>query len=171
MSDYQNYDDEARKPRPVPQKGKKSPAGNAGKSGPSAPAQQRGKVVPGKRAGGGAGEEKTFVLQQVDISELATEEALQSEKYRAAREIEEGVRDIKDCYDEFSTLVNHQQQGLDTASKNVEVSVTNVQAGTEQLKKAQEHQKSSRKRMCCIVAILVVVIAVIVVVVIVLKKD
>jgi cobalamin biosynthesis Mg chelatase CobN len=168
MADYEEYTDEPKRPRPVPNKGKKGPGGRGGGAGgPSAPAGGRGKAVPRARGGGA---EQTMVLQQVDLSELTTEEALQEEKRRAAREIEEGVRDIKDCYDEFSTLVTHQQTGIDAATKNVDTAVTNVQNGTEQLKQAGEYQKSSRKRMCCIVGILVVVIAVIVVVVIVLKK-
>ncbi|CUG03087.1 QA-SNARE, putative [Bodo saltans] len=174
MADYEEYNDEPRRPRPVPTKNKKSVGrggggGNGGNGGanPSPPAGGRGKAVPRARGGGG---EQTMILQQVDLSELTTEEALQDEKRRAAREIEEGVRDIKDCYDEFSTLVTHQQEGIDRATKNVEVSVTNVQNGTEQLKQAGEYQKSSRKRMCCIVGILVVVIAVVVVVIVILKK-
>lgn len=172
MADYEEYTDEPRRPRPVPAKGKKSVGrgGGGGNGGAAPPAGNRGgKAVPRAR-GGGAGGEQTMILQQVDLSELATEEALQDEKRRAAREIEEGVRDIKDCYDEFSTLVTHQQEGIDRATKNVEVSVTNVQNGTDQLKQAGEYQKSSRKRMCCIVGILVVVIAVVVIVIVVLKK-
>lgn len=164
MSDYRDYDDEARKPRPAPKKGAKAPPSTSGKS---APSQPRGKAIPGSRRQEG-GQEK-MLIHEVDVSELATQEALQREKYIAAREIEEGARDIKECFDEFSTLVSHQQQGIDTATKNVEVSVTNVQAGTEQLKQAQEHQKSSRKRLCCIIGILVLVIAAIVIVVVVLK--
>jgi hypothetical protein len=169
MSDYREYDDEPRKPRPAPKKGQKAPPAQSGGKGPSAPAAQpRGKNIPGnnRRQDG----QERMLIQEVDVSELATQEALQREKYLAAREIEEGARDIKECFDEFSTLVSHQQQGLDNATKNVDSAVVNVQAGTTQLKQAQEHQKSSRKRLCCIIGILVLVIAAIVVVVIVLKK-
>lgn len=169
MSDYREYEDESRKPRPVPNKSKKAPP--ASKTAPSAPANNNSRGGGGKQQQSGGGKrEPQMILQQVDLSELATEEALQEEKRRQAMEIKEGVQDIKDCYDEFSTLVNHQQQGIDASSKNVESAVTNVQAGTDQLKQAQEHQKSSRKRMCCIVAILVALIIVVVVVIVVLKK-
>ncbi len=172
MADYENMDDSERRNR-VPPKKSKVPAGK-----PSASQPQPSKAKAGPGGAGGprrsegtrGGGEQTLVLKQVDLSELSTEEALQNEKLAAAREIEEGVRDIKECYDEFSQLVNHQQVGLDKASKNIETSVVNVQKGTTELKSASEHQKASRKKMCILVAILVVVIVVVIVVVLIMKK-
>ena len=187
MSDYREFDD-----------GRRAPAGGRGgasKSRNNAP-QDNGNQRPAARGGRGGGrggsnnnsnfndhdrrsnnnqggQDEEFLrgLKQVDLSEMKTEEAIQNEKKRQAEEIREGVRDIHECYSEFSNLVQHQQEGIDTASKNVEVSVTNVQKATEELHQAGEYQKTSRKLICCIVVILLVVIAVVVVVIVVLKKD
>ena len=170
MSDYQNMDDGERRSR-VPPKKSKVPPGKASSAQPQPSKSKTGTPGGPRRGGGAGGPEQTLVLKQVDLSELHTEEALQNEKLAAAKEIEEGVRDIKECYDEFSQLVNHQQVGLDKASNNIETSVVNVKKGTTELKTASEHQKSSRKKMCCLVVILVVVIVAVIVVVLILKKG
>lgn len=110
-------------------------------------------------------------LKRVDMNELATEEAIQHEKARTAREIEQEAGELHGAYKEFNALVQEQQKGLDTMQHNVETAVVKVVRGKEELETASTHQKSARKRMCCLIGILaVVIIVVIVVVVVVLKK-
>ena len=173
MSDYQPFDDQnPKKPRAPPSKSAKKTSA-PGKA--PVPAKGRGRAGGTRETGGAsAGGERRLeitTVQKVDLSELATEEEIQKEKLRDAAEIQEGVRDIKGCYDEFSVLLNHQQAGIDRSAKNVETSVTNVQSGTEQLKQAGEHQKTSRKTMCCLVVVLVVVIIVVVIVLVLMRKS
>lgn len=192
MSDYREYDDGRRAPAGRGASKMRPQDNNSGGNNARPAARGGGRGGAGGRGGGGnnsnfndyerrnqqggggqGGNDEEFLrgLKQVDLSEMKTEEAIQNEKRRQAEEIREGVRDIHECYSEFSTLVQHQQEGIDTASKNVEVSVTNVQKATEELHQAGEYQKTSRKLICCIVVILLVVIAVVVVVIVVLKKD
>lgn len=109
-------------------------------------------------------------LQRVDMSELATEEAIQLEKHRAAREIEQETGELHGAYVEFNALTKEQQKGLDTMTTNVTKAHSHVERGVGELKEASKHQKSSRKMICIIVVILVVVIAIVVVVVVVMKK-
>ena len=125
---------------------------------------------PPPKTGRAAGEEQQLIIKQVDMSELNTEEDMQREKLEAAIEIREGVKDLKECYDQFGELVTAQGVKLQEVKKNVETTEEKMQKGTEQLKGAQVEQKKSRKMMCCVVVILVVVIAIVVVVVVVLKK-
>jgi syntaxin 7 len=101
-------------------------------------------------------------IKQVDMSELATEEALQREKLHGALEIEGEMRDLHSTYKEFQDLVVHQQTGLDTVSNNITESRKHVEKGVVELKQASVHQKSSRKKMCVVIVILVVLIVVVV---------
>ena len=114
---------------------------------------------------------QTSLMQSYDVSDLGVEEDIQNEKLRAANEIKEGLQDVRDVYDEFGRLVEHQQQGLNEMEKNVGSAVVNMQKGQEQLKGAKKEQTRSRKCMCILIGILVAVAAVIVIVVVVVMKK
>ena len=116
--------------------------------------------------GGGGG----LVLKQVDLNELAIEEHIQHEKLQGAREVEQGAREIKECYDQLSVLVKDQGDGIDQIETQVSSATVKVQSGQENLKSAGKEQKRSRKLMCYMVIVLVVVIAIAVVVIIIMKK-
>lgn len=106
-------------------------------------------------------------LRRVDVSELATEEAIQREKNEAAREIEAEAAELNGAYKEFAALIGEQQSGLDAMNKNVASATVKIEKGSAELATASTHQKSARKRMCCLVVLLAIIIAVIVVVVVV----
>lgn len=110
-------------------------------------------------------------VRQYDTVEIRVEEDLQAEKCREIKEIEEGVRDMKECYHEFNNLVQAQQDPLNKMEKNIDKSLQDVEKGTEQLHKANESQKSSRKKMCCLLGIITIVVAVIIVAVVVIEKK
>ena len=115
----------------------------------------------GVRSSSGAGKEVRIQdIKQVDMSELATEEALQREKLHGALEIESEMRDLHSTYKEFQDLVVHQQTGLDTVSGNISESRKHVEKGVVELKQASVHQKASRKKLCIAVVILVVIVVV-----------
>jgi syntaxin 7 len=117
----------------------------------------------GPRSSAGTGKEVRIQdIKQVDMSELATEEALQREKLHGALVIESEMRDLHSTYKEFQDLVVHQQTGLDTMSSNITESRKHVEKGVVELKEASGHQKASRKKMCIVIVILVVLIVVVV---------
>lgn len=121
----------------------------------------------------GRGEKQQALMQyqSYDVSDLHVEEDIQNEKLKAANEIKEGLQDVRDVYDEFGRLVEHQQQGLNTMEQNVGSAVVHMQKGQEQLKGAKKEQTRSRKCMCILIGILVAVAAVIVIVVVVVMKK
>ena len=119
--------------------------------------------------GGAAGEFRVSELKRVDMSELATEEAIQAEKLQGVREIEQDMRELKTTYQEFNELVNTQQGGIDTMQKNVQQATVHVEKGVVELKEASNQQKQSRSKLCIVLLLLVVVIVIIVVVVFVAK--
>ena len=124
--------------------------------------QQEGQQSPRSSGGAGSSQIRIQDIKQVDMSEMATEEALQREKLHGALEIESEMRDLKSTYQEFQDLVVHQQTGLDTTSKNITESKQHVEKGVVELKQASQYQQSSRKKMCIIVVILVVVLGAII---------
>lgn len=137
-----------------------------GRSGEAAAASTGGN---GGRAAAG-GQIDLSQLQRVDMSELATEEAIQYEKAKAAREIEQEAGELHGAYVEFNSLTKEQQKGLDQITTNVTKAHTSVERGVTELQQASTHQKSSRKKLCILLLIVTVVIAIVVVVVVVLKK-
>lgn len=134
---------------------------------------------PGGREGdgaasGGGGDGAVAIniheFKRVDMSELATEEALQNEKYRGVVEIQQEMADLHSAYSQFQGLVNEQQSGLDKMETDVVKAKTHVEKGVDELKGASTQQKKGRKMMCVIVLLLTVIIAIVVVVVVVMKK-
>lgn len=109
-------------------------------------------------------------FKQVDLSGLRTEEHLQAEKLRSAREVETDMQDLKTTYQEFSSLVDKQQEGLDYVTNNVSETNNLIDKGHGQLQSASRSQKRFRKFGCAIgIVVIVVVIAVIIAVVVVTR--
>lgn len=54
---------------------------------------------------------------------------------------------------------------LDNIESNIETSVVKTSEGVEELRKANEYQKSSRNKMCCLALIILIIAAIIVIVV------
>lgn len=105
-----------------------------------------------------AGEESRLqqtAARRLDVHGLSIEEAIAQEKLQEARDIEEGVTDVAECYAELNKLVAHQGQGIDVAEQNVEKAHEDVEKGHEQLQKANKHARSQRKWMMCICILLI----------------
>jgi len=54
---------------------------------------------------------------------------------------------------------------IDNIESNIEESVVKTSDGVEELRKANDYQKSSRNKMCCLALIILIIAAIIVVVV------
>lgn len=158
MSEYRKVDDNKGGRRPPPRSNNNNGDGSSNR-----------RQAPPTR---GAGERQAAqAYQQVDITDLRVEEDIQNEKLKAAREIKEGLQDVKDVYDEFGRLVEHQQAGLNEMEKNVGSATVNMQKGQEQLQGAKKEQTRSRKCMCILIGLLVAIVAVIIIVVVVVMKK
>lgn len=100
----------------------------------------------GEPAEQGTGErigEYTPHLQQiarVDMNELTTVEAVQAEKARLAREVEQSASELHDAVQEFNALTNEQQRGLDRVADNVVKAHASVRQGTAEIKHARKYQ-------------------------------
>jgi len=84
--------------------------------------------------------------------------------------IEQSMRDLNQLFNDLAFLVNEQGELLDVILANVQQSISYVEAGRKELKKARKYQKRSRKKMICIVVCLIVVVIIFVVVIVVATK-
>eukprot|EP00002_Diphylleia_rotans_P005288 TRINITY_DN14413_c0_g1_i1.p1 TRINITY_DN14413_c0_g1~~TRINITY_DN14413_c0_g1_i1.p1 ORF type:complete len:238 (+),score=57.95 TRINITY_DN14413_c0_g1_i1:44-757(+) len=104
--------------------------------------------------------------QQASISgaELQVAEEQQNE----IRQLEADLIALNDCFIDMKSLVEVQQDTINTIEDNISRVVVNVQEANQELTKASTYQKSSRKKMCCLM-ILFLLIGIVILVVFVAK--
>ncbi|ETO36041.1 hypothetical protein RFI_01020 [Reticulomyxa filosa] len=76
------------------------------------------------------------------------------ERHEGILQIEQGVRDLQEMFNQLALLVDSQQEVLDQIENNVNQTLNYTEKGHKELQKAHEYQKSFRKRQCCLLAIL-----------------
>jgi t-SNARE complex subunit (syntaxin) len=54
---------------------------------------------------------------------------------------------------------------IDNIESNIEVSVSDVSQGVEEIKKASDYQKRSRTKLCCLTLLVIIIVAVVVIVI------
>jgi len=92
-------------------------------------------------------------------------DALIADREQGIKEIEKTVVEVNEIFRDLSHLVQEQGVMIDNIESNIETSVVKTSEGVEDLRKANEYQKSSRNKMCCLALIILIIAAVIVVVV------
>ena len=78
---------------------------------PAKPRSPRALEGSAARAGGALKQKQDF---DFDKAALDTEAALQREKLHSVLAVEQGAREVRECYDELNNLVAAQQKPLDT---------------------------------------------------------
>ncbi|CAD2217522.1 syntaxin 7 [Angomonas deanei] len=129
--------------------------------------RQAGAEVLAQEAGVSAGEQMQVNAQKIrpiDLTEFHTEEAIQREKLRNAKDIETDMRDLKTTYHEFNALVNQQQSGVDMMENHVAESHSLIERGHGQIQQASRHQKKFRK-IGCIIGVVVALVVVVVIII------
>jgi t-SNARE complex subunit (syntaxin) len=95
--------------------------------------------------------------------ELIHQEQLIQEREAEIREIESGIHELHEIFQDINTLVLQQGEQLD----NIEANVGNVAADTagaaEELTTAADYQRKAGKRAACLMIILGVVVCVVLV--------
>jgi len=75
--------------------------------------------------------------------------------------IERDASELLDMYKDLQSLVNSQQEGLDTITDNVIETKSETADALTQLQSAEKLQRGARKKQCCLLFIIVIVLAVI----------
>jgi t-SNARE complex subunit (syntaxin) len=96
--------------------------------------------------------EKTALIQNDEFIQ---------ERYDAMTNLERTMQDVNDIYSNLSLIVHHHGDILDNIEMNVTVSANNVSSGTQELHKAEKHQRSARNYKCWLLVILLVILFII----------
>jgi len=107
--------------------------------------------------GGGGAQLEKALLDDTDIQDM-----LVTEKNQALRQMEAELGDLHAIFKDVATLVNAQQEGLDSIESAVNETSVRVTTGTQELVKARRNQAKARKRMCCLVVTGSVVVVILV---------
>jgi len=94
-------------------------------------------------------------MQQVVQTELVSTELLENlshleETRDQMRNIEQGLKDLLEMWQEFNNLLELQQERVDSIEDNVAKAHKKVKHGTQMLEEAQESQQCARKNQCYI---------------------
>ncbi|XP_026315240.1 syntaxin-12 [Hyposmocoma kahamanoa] len=88
-----------------------------------------------------------FANQQAQTRLGQFETSMMLEKEAYINKIEADVLDVNQIMQDLAELVNAQAQSVDTVENRIHDAAIYVQSGTEEMRKAEEHQRRYRKRM------------------------
>lgn len=100
---------------------------------------------------------QTALLEKGRGQILDTVNEIQDRHY-AIRELERKLLELNQVFLDMSVLVEAQGEMIDNVESHVAKSVTYVQQGHVELKRAREYQKSTRKWTCLIMVILMIIL-------------
>jgi len=83
------------------------------------------------------------------------------QRYQAIEKIADDAVQLKEAFEDLNTLVTDQQGDIDKLETNVNQTKDRVEAGTYQLKKAEEHQRTARKIQCYILLCVLIILGLI----------
>ncbi|TGZ84376.1 t-SNARE [Ascodesmis nigricans] len=114
---------------------------------------------------GGVSEGDRLVLLQeerlADQSEVDFQEELILQREEDMRNIERGVTELNDIFNDLGMLVRGQGDQLDMISDNVGRAADHQRAAASELNQAARYQKGARNRMCCLLMILAIILTVV----------
>jgi len=87
------------------------------------------------------------------------------------RVIERDVNEITVMFRDLQSMVQQQQEGIDSIDQSIEQAADKTKAGHEELIQAESYQKKARRKKCCMLFLLLAALALIVVGVVVLNKS
>ena len=79
------------------------------------------------------------------------------ERHEGIVQIEQGVRELQQLFQDLATLVDAQQEQLDQIEYNVNQTLDYTERGNDQLEKAHRHQKSARRKQFYLCLVLLVI--------------
>lgn len=100
---------------------------------------------------------QTALLEKGRGQILDTVNEIQDRHY-AIRELERKLLELNQVFLDMSVLVEAQGEMIDNVESHVAKSVTYVQQGHVELKRAREYQKNTRKWICLIMVILMIIL-------------
>jgi len=84
-------------------------------------------------------------------------------KHKQIKKLESSINELHQLFVDMAVLVEAQGELVNQIEKNVGDAVVYTEKGVQQLKKANEYQRSSRKKMCCLMICLMIIIMVVVI--------
>ncbi|XP_031564081.1 syntaxin-16-like isoform X3 [Actinia tenebrosa] len=110
--------------------------------------------------------DRGFTSEQMRLVEDNT--AIIELREKEIQSIVQSISELNEIFRDLATMIVEQGTILDRIDYNIEQASVKVEQGLEQLKKAEQHQKSSRKMLCII---LISVILIILLVALVITKS
>lgn len=110
------------------------------------------------------------VFTQNFISEVQdAEQTLREleERHNDILALEKSVSDVNMLFKEIGLLISQQGEKLDSIEQHIDQVEVHVEAGTEQLHKANVYQAKVRRKKCCIFGILTIVLLIVIVIIVV----
>ncbi|KAJ7634529.1 t-SNARE [Roridomyces roridus] len=107
------------------------------------------------------GEQVQMLQQRLSPHELAYQESLIQEREQEIREIESGIHELVEIFQDLGTLVTQQGEMVDNIESNIFSVSQDVSNGAEELRRASEYQRRAGRRAACLTLVLVIVAAVV----------
>jgi len=108
-------------------------------------------------------EEAFQMVQKFGVSDATIDKIAElEEQNRDMREIEEGVKQLNQIFEEMATMVYDQGAMLDEIAHNVAQTRDHVAAAKQEIVKAEGYQKSVRKKKFCIALCCIVILGILI---------
>lgn len=99
--------------------------------------------------------------QQLSPHELAYQESLIQERQAEIREIETGIHELAEIFNDLGTLVTTQGEMIDNIESNISSVAVDTSGAAEELNTASGYQRQAGRRAACLMVILVVVVSIV----------
>lgn len=116
-------------------------------------------------------EEQLVAQQEVDVQFQVYDLEEIRRKEQGIRNIEKDVTEIAEMFRDLDTLVNEQQDNIDTIESNITTARDETAAAQKELVKAEDLQRKARKKQCILLVGILIVIAIIITIVLVATRD
>lgn len=101
-------------------------------------------------------------LRLASQDEVDFQDSLIVEREAEIRNIEQGVTELNELFQDVAHIVNEQGQQLDIIADNVENVRTDARGADVELRSAARYQKNARSKACCLLLILAVILTVVI---------
>jgi syntaxin 7 len=102
-----------------------------------------------------------LLQQKLSPHELVYQESLIQEREQEIREIETGIHELAEIFQDLGTLVNQQGDMLGNIESNINSVAVDASGAAEELNSAAVYQRKAGRRAACLMVILAVVVAVV----------
>lgn len=84
------------------------------------------------------------------------------QRHTQVLQLEKSIRELLELFRDLGKLVDYQQESLNIIEKHIDKAKDYTEKGAQELKEAEDYQKSARKRACCLLVLIMSILTIVI---------